>query len=117
MTSSHAQQSTSSEDDDDMSVFPLKTTIINSNIVRDVDESPEVQTNRNDGSLAVVLRDATDWLPHIKSLQETDVIILLTPVVIPISQDPNDLSDPFEPLGRSLAKRHAKIRQVPYTQR
>jgi hypothetical protein len=69
------------------------------------------------GSLAVVYRDATDWLPKIRTLQETDVIILLTPVVIPISPDPTDISDPFEPLGRSLAKRHARIRQVPYTQR
>lgn len=50
-------------------------------------------------------------------MQETDVIILLTPVVIPISPSPTDLSDPFEPLGQSLAKRHARVRQIPYTQR
>jgi hypothetical protein len=73
-------------------------------------------SNENE-TLAVVVRDTTDWLAHVKSLRETDVIILLTPVVIPISQDPTDTSDPFEPLGRSLAKRHARIRQVPYTQR
>ncbi|CAG8981587.1 hypothetical protein HYALB_00009466 [Hymenoscyphus albidus] len=106
MASSHTQQSVSSEDEDDM----------------DLDSGPEERQSqtsviRNRESLALISRDATDWLPHIKTLRETDVIILLTPVVTPISQDPNDLSDPFEPLGRSLAKRHAKIRQVPYTQR
>lgn len=52
-----------------------------------------------------------------RNLRETDVIILLTPVVVPISQSPTDISDPFEPLGRSLAKRHSRIRQIPYTQR
>lgn len=79
---------------------------------------PETEQNGSStGQLAVVFRDATDWLPYVKSLHETDVIILLTPIVVPISQDPTDISDPFEPLGRSLAKRHARVRQVPYTKR
>lgn len=65
----------------------------------------------------MVVRDATNWLQDIRNLQETDVIIVLTPVVVPISQDPTDTSDPFEPLGRSLSRRHARIRQIPYTQR
>ena len=68
-------------------------------------------------TLATVVRDSTNWLSNVRSLRESDVIVLLTPVVVPISQDPTDTSDPFEPLGRSLAKRHARIRQVPYTQR
>ncbi|KAF4628494.1 hypothetical protein G7Y89_g9651 [Cudoniella acicularis] len=109
MTSSHTRQSTSSEDEDEMAV----------------DDEPEApspiagpsNTTRNGNALAIVFRDASNWLHHIRSLQETDVIILLTPVVIPINPDPTDLSDPFEPLGRSLAKRHSRIRQVPYTQR
>lgn len=71
----------------------------------------------HNANLATLLRDSTNWLPNVKTLRETDVIILLTPIVIPISQDPTDTSDPFEPLGRALAKRHARIRQVPYTQR
>jgi hypothetical protein len=50
-----------------------------------------------------------------RALRETDVIILLTPVVPPTSQEPRDLSDPFEPLGRALARRYARIRHVPYT--
>jgi GNAT superfamily N-acetyltransferase len=32
-------------------------------------------------------------------------------VIVPTGKD---LSDPFEPLGRSLAKRHSRIRHVPY---
>jgi len=67
--------------------------------------------------LANLLRDAPNWLSAVRNLRETDVIILLTPVVIPISLDQLDISDPFEPLGRSLAKRHSRIRQIPYTQR
>jgi hypothetical protein len=42
-------------------------------------------------------------------------VVLLTPVVLPISQDPTP-SDPFEALGRSIARRHSRIRQVPYLQ-
>lgn len=91
---------------------------------RDVDSDrgpsvagPSSVGSRDSNALAVVVRDSTNWLSNMRNLQETDVIILLTPVVIPISQDPTDISDPFEPLGRSLARRHARVRQVPYTQR
>ena len=41
--------------------------------------------------------------------------MLLTPVVPLPSQESTDLSDPFEPLGRALARRHARVRHVPYT--
>jgi hypothetical protein len=92
--------------------------------VRDVDPQENApplagasSLSGQDDRLAVVVRDSTNWLSMLKNLQETDVIILLTPVVVPISQDPTDLSDPFEPLGRSLAKRHPRVRHVPYTQR
>jgi hypothetical protein len=92
---------------------------------RDLDSEPRpsppvvesLDLGENNGRLATLLRDSTDWLPNVKALRETDVIILLTPVVVPIRQDPTGISDPFEPLGRSLAKRHARVRQVPYTQR
>lgn len=73
--------------------------------------------DENNGTLATLVRDSTNWLPNLRALREIDVIILLTPVVVPITQDPTDTSDPFEPLGRSLAKRHARIRHIPYTQR
>ena len=96
---------------------------------RDLDQDPRrgfptapsttgaLNLGEDTGTLATVVRDSTNWLPNVRALRETDVIILLTPVVVPISQDSTDTSDPFEPLGRSLAKRHARIRQVPYTQR
>ncbi|KAG9236612.1 hypothetical protein BJ875DRAFT_215169 [Amylocarpus encephaloides] len=109
MSSSRVRQSACSEDEDEMDV--------DSGSARPPSHSrPSADGSRN-GSLAVVSRDTTDWLQHVRSLQETDVIILLTPVVIPISPDPADISDPFEPLGLALAKRHARIRQVPYTKR
>ena len=66
---------------------------------------------------AVLLRDSPNWLTHIRALQETDLVILLTPVVIPISQNPTNNSDPFEPFGRALARKHSRIRHVPYTTR
>ena len=84
--------------------------------IRDIDPSATSRPS-NTKALVKLLRDSSDWLSAVKNLRETDVIILLTPVVIPISQDATDTSDPFEPLGRSLAKRHSKIRQVPYTRR
>ncbi|KAG4423332.1 hypothetical protein IFR04_003566 [Cadophora malorum] len=78
---------------------------------------PPTFLDSNRHSLAIISRDSPDWLGYIRALQETDVIILLTPVVIPISHDPTDTSDPFEPFGRALAKRHSRIRHVPYTRR
>ncbi|KAF8851134.1 hypothetical protein BDZ45DRAFT_750972 [Acephala macrosclerotiorum] len=80
-------------------------------------EAPRRPTTFATTHLATILRDSSEWLSHVRLLQETDVIILLTPVVIPVSRDPTDNSDPFEPLGRSLARRHARIRHVPYTHR
>ena len=71
---------------------------------------------QNHNNPANMIRDEPNWFSNIKDLRETDVIILLTPVVDPISQNPIP-SDPFEPLGQSLAKRHSSIRQIPYTQR
>ncbi|KAB8299759.1 hypothetical protein EYC80_000012 [Monilinia laxa] len=66
---------------------------------------------------ATILRDSVDSLTKIRSLRESDVLVLLTPVVVPVSRDVTDTSDPFECFGRSLAKRHAKVRHIPYTQR
>jgi len=50
-------------------------------------------------------------------LQQTDIVLLLTPVVRPI-YPPDGISgpiDPFECFGQALASRHKKIRHVPYT--
>ncbi|KAE9374486.1 hypothetical protein N431DRAFT_455239 [Stipitochalara longipes BDJ] len=85
------------------------------------DDEMDIDSNapsRSSEALPVeLLRDAPNWLSAVRNLRETDVIVLLTPVVIPISHNPTDTSDPFEPLGRSLAKRHSRVRQIPYTQR
>ncbi|TVY17017.1 hypothetical protein LARI1_G005406 [Lachnellula arida] len=76
------QSTGSDEDDDDMNIdegqeLPLSAVKQNT-------------TSGSQGALATVLRDATNWLPQVRSLKETDVIILLTPVAIPISSDPTD---------------------------
>ncbi|KAK6606816.1 glycoside hydrolase family 3 [Botrytis cinerea] len=76
----------------------------------------EIQSNEGNTS-ATILRDSADFLSKIRSLHESDVLVLLTPIVVPISQDITDTSDPFECLGRALARRHAKVRHIPYTRR
>lgn len=88
--------------------------------VRDIDSAePSVPSrqrdNSNADSLSSILRDSPDWLSYFRALHETDIIILLTPVVVPIIQDPTEISDPFEPFGRALARRHSRVRHVPYT--
>jgi hypothetical protein len=84
-------------------------------LARDIDS--DAPSRSLEALPAELLRDAPNWLSEVRNLRETDVIVLLTPVVIPISRNPIDTSDPFEPLGRSLAKRHSRVRQIPYTQR
>ncbi|KAI0398200.1 hypothetical protein F5Y17DRAFT_145415 [Xylariaceae sp. FL0594] len=61
---------------------------------------------------AAVVRDHRGLLPLSRTLEEGDIVLLLTPVVTPYEQRS---SDPFEPLGRALAARHPWIRHVPYT--
>jgi GNAT superfamily N-acetyltransferase len=70
----------------------------------------------DDGTLATLVQDSVSWLQKFRALKETAVILLLTPVVIRENQEPSD-SDPFEPLGRSLEERRARIRHVPYYMR
>jgi hypothetical protein len=90
---------------------------------RDTDSEPGAASTtvsnvaENDGSLAVLLQDSSNWLPKVRTMKETDLIILLTPVVMPADREATVVSDPFEPFGRSLAKRHARVRHVPYVQR
>ena len=69
---------------------------------------------------AVLIRDSQSCLPLSRNLRDGDLVILLTPVVAPISparSSPAMTSDPFEPLGRALARHHPWIRHVPYTVR
>lgn len=67
------------------------------------------------GGVVSLVHDSPNWLSVMRNLRPTDVIVLLTPVVIPVSQDPGDTADPFECFGRALASRHPRIRHVPYT--
>lgn len=65
----------------------------------------------------VILRDQEEYIPLTTILDENDVIVLLTPLVVPPQGDANPGIDPFENLGRALALRHPHIRHVPYTAR
>ncbi|KAF8471912.1 glycoside hydrolase superfamily [Kalaharituber pfeilii] len=64
-----------------------------------------------------VVRDDQCLLPLNLKLVPTDTVLLLAPVVRPLHPTPlGELpTDPFEPLGRALARRHPRIRHAPYT--
>jgi GNAT superfamily N-acetyltransferase len=62
----------------------------------------------------VLLWDRQQALPLGQTLREDDLLLLLTPVVIPVD-NPNESRDPFEALGRALASFHPAVRHVPYT--
>ncbi|KAK8041387.1 glycoside hydrolase family 3 [Apiospora phragmitis] len=65
----------------------------------------------------VILRDQEEYIPLTTILDENDVIVLLTPLVVPLPRDADAGVDPFESFGRALALRHPQIRHVPYTAR
>jgi beta-N-acetylhexosaminidase len=64
-----------------------------------------------------VVRSDRSIMSVFSRLQETDIVLLLTPVVRPIcsSNDTSAPIDPFECFGRALALRHKRVRHVPYT--
>ncbi|CAZ81399.1 unnamed protein product [Tuber melanosporum] len=66
-----------------------------------------------------VVRDEKSLLPLSSRIRSTDNILLLTPVVRPLyHRGPDELPiDPFECLGRALARHHPKVRHAPYTVR
>ncbi|KAK3351712.1 hypothetical protein B0H65DRAFT_421032 [Neurospora tetraspora] len=69
-----------------------------------------------------VIQDSPAYLPLSRSLKDGDILLLLTPAVAPRYATPNpetghSTSDPFEPLGKALAKKHPWVRQVPYIPR
>lgn len=69
---------------------------------------------------ATVIQDTAEYLPLSRLLDDGDILLLLTPAVAPAHAPSNAktdhlTSDPFEPLGKALAKIHPWVRQVPYT--
>ncbi|KAK4189085.1 hypothetical protein QBC35DRAFT_450550 [Podospora australis] len=72
-----------------------------------------------------VIQDTQSCIPlstPSKPLRDGEIILLLTPGIVPdvksleaTSQEPT--SDPFEPLGKALAKHHPWVRHVPYLPR
>ncbi|ROT43226.1 hypothetical protein SODALDRAFT_34033 [Sodiomyces alkalinus F11] len=66
---------------------------------------------------AVLLWDRQESIPLQRLLSPDDLIILLTPVVVPSAHQPAESRDPFEPLGRAIALHHPLVRHVPYTKR
>lgn len=63
----------------------------------------------------MLIHDRSSHIPFSKILDKGDIVLLLTPVVLPLDGDSG--TDPFEPLGRGLARYHPWIRHVPYTVR
>jgi hypothetical protein len=68
-----------------------------------------------EGKTTLLVRDATSSLSVIRDLEDTDVVLLLSPLVPQVSEDLDDTSDPFECFGRALESRHSRIRHKPYT--
>ncbi|KAH7303594.1 hypothetical protein B0I35DRAFT_364657 [Stachybotrys elegans] len=46
-----------------------------------------------------------------------DILLLLTPAVVPLDHSSSEPSDPFEPLGVAISRRYPLVRHVPYTKR
>uniref|UniRef100_A0A0D2YD34 N-acetyltransferase domain-containing protein n=1 Tax=Fusarium oxysporum (strain Fo5176) TaxID=660025 RepID=A0A0D2YD34_FUSOF len=74
-----------------------------------------MSTIQSQSSPATLLWDHQDLIPLQKNLGEEDLVLLLTPAVVPLDQSPTNASDPFEPLGKALARTHPWIRHVPYS--
>ncbi|KAF3771231.1 hypothetical protein M406DRAFT_247179 [Cryphonectria parasitica EP155] len=70
-------------------------------------------TNHTVGPSAVLCSDRGNHIPLSKALEPHDLLVLLTPVVVPVERDSDQ--DPFEPLGKELARYHPRVRHVPYT--
>lgn len=64
----------------------------------------------------MLIRDTQSWLPLSRNLAKGDLVMLLTPVVPPLTSG-GVTTDPFEPFGKALARYHPWIRHVPYTPR
>ncbi|KAL1837190.1 hypothetical protein VTJ49DRAFT_4162 [Mycothermus thermophilus] len=73
-------------------------------------------------SAVTLIHDTQSLIPLSNHLKDEDAILLLTPGIVPqvspLNWDPHTpTSDPFEPLGRALAKHQHRVRHVPYIPR
>lgn len=48
-------------------------------------------------------------------MSRDEIIVMLTPLVVPPESQQDIASDPFEPLGRLLARQYPSVRHVPYS--
>ncbi|KAK4451881.1 hypothetical protein QBC34DRAFT_447338 [Podospora aff. communis PSN243] len=72
--------------------------------------------------VTTVIHQSQPSLPLSKLLKDGDIVLLLTPGVAPDPSSarngaPGAVMDPFEPLGKALARHHPWIRHVPYLPR
>ncbi|KAK0659446.1 hypothetical protein QBC41DRAFT_47288 [Cercophora samala] len=87
-----------------------------------IDHSSPVAMDLSKNRVTTVLQDSHSYLPLSKPLKDGDLLLLLTPGIIPdLSSSKVDpeapTSDPFESLGKALAKHHPWVRHVPYLPR
>ncbi|KAJ9624557.1 hypothetical protein H2203_005292 [Taxawa tesnikishii (nom. ined.)] len=61
---------------------------------------------------------SSDWSMHtLRNMSEEALVVLFTPVMPPLVGSAStslEATDPFEILGRTLSRYHARIRHVPY---
>jgi beta-N-acetylhexosaminidase len=76
----------------------------------------DISTMAYEASITVV-RDEKSLIPLTNIIQPSDHVLLLTPVVKPLNQsiDQSYPIDPFETLGKAIARRHPRVRHAPYT--
>jgi GNAT superfamily N-acetyltransferase len=67
---------------------------------------------------AVLLWDRQGCIPLSRIVSDDeDVILLLTPVVVPLEHQSPEAVDPFQSFGKLLSKSHPSVRHVPYTRK
>jgi GNAT superfamily N-acetyltransferase len=74
-----------------------------------------MSSTQSQSSPVALLWDHQGWIPIQNNLADEGLILLLTPAVVHLDQSLGNASDPFEPLGKALARTHPWIRHVPYT--
>lgn len=82
-----------------------------------MDESPSRELGSRASSVACAsLRwDRQDCVPLESCMSRDDIIVMLTPLVVPPESQQDITSDPFEPLGQLLSQKHPSVRHVPYS--